>query len=41
MEKFIAWAYANKIIVGIVLVVLAYVAFGDGNSFVGFTGGDK
>jgi len=28
MEKFIAWAYANKFIVGIVLVGLAYAFFG-------------
>ncbi len=31
MEKFIAWAAANKVIVGIALLVLAYVVFGGGD----------
>ena len=31
MEKFIAWAYANKIIVGIVLLGAAYFVFGGGD----------
>ena len=43
MEKFIAWAYANKVIVGIVLLVLAYGIFGGGFSgeFAGYPVGDK
>lgn len=37
MEKFLAWAAANKIIVGIVLLGLAYFFFGGGD-YVDFLG---